>query len=143
MPERERPSLTGLAIKRPLVERGKPVVPFDEAETALLGESVSAPAIARAAAAATAPRAVPEAVLPAARPDSPSTVLTTVQSPVLSPSLLKARRKEIKIAWTFKIPHALHQELSAVAAYNSLTMSDIVIEAIRFHLPNFPHPPQK
>ena len=148
MSERERPSLTGLAIKRPLLDRGKPVVSFDEAETALLGENVSVPdpapaqAPARAAAAAT-PKAVREADLPATQLASPLSVQPTVQSTVLSPSLLKARRKEIKIAWTFKIPHALHQELSAVAAHNSLTMSDIVIEAIRFHLPNFPHPPQK
>ena len=67
---------------------------------------------------------------------------TEVQLTVLSSSLLKAKKKQIKIAWTFKIPHALHQELSAVASYNELTMSDIVIEAIQFHLPNFPHPPQ-
>jgi hypothetical protein len=38
------------------------------------------------------------------------------------------------------MPAALHQELSEVAAYNSLAMSDIVLEAIRLHLNNFPHP---
>ena len=145
MSERDRPSLSGLAIKRPLAERGRPVVSIDEAESALLGVE---PALAPAAnAASTSPiHAVPADV----QPDVPSAVLTEaqrvdhteVQLTVLSSSLLKAKKKQIKIAWTFKIPHALHQELSAVASYNELTMSDIVIEAIQFHLPNFPHPPQ-
>jgi hypothetical protein len=129
MPERDRPSLTGLSIKRPLPDRGKPVVPINEAESALLGDG---------------PRpVVPPVVPPATPPVIQEADHTEVQPGVLSPSLLKAKKKEIKIAWTFKIPHALHQQLSAVAAHNGLTMSDIVIEAIQFHLPNFPHPPGK
>ena len=141
MSERDRPSLTGLAIKRPLADRGRPVVSIDEAESALLGE----PALV--AAPATPIHAVPIAVQPdthqAVQASGPLETHTEVQSNVLSSTLLKAKKKEIKIAWTFKIPHALHQELSAVASHNELTMSDIVIEAIRFHLPNFPHPPKR
>ena len=129
MPERERPSLSGLSIKRPLPDRGKPVVSFDEAETALLGETPHA--------------TVPPVGPPEVHLTVPDKGHSTIQLPVLSPSLLKARRKEIKIAWTFEIPHELHQELSAVASHNGLTMSDIVIEAIQFHLPNFPHPPTR
>jgi hypothetical protein len=131
MPERDRPSLTGLAIKRPLPERGKPLISLGEAEAALLGGPQPGAPAAAATAAVRAP-VVPQTI----QPDIPP----TVQSPVLSPSLLKARKRPIKIAWTFKIPHTLHQELSSVAAHNGLTMSDIVIEAIQFHLPNFPHP---
>ena len=123
MSERDRPSLTGLAIKRPLPDRGKPLSSMGEAEAALLGE--------------TPP---PPPVKPVAPIASQPTIQPTIQQQVLSPTLLKAKRKPIKIAWTFKIPHDLHQELSAVASHNGLTMSDIVIEAIQFHLPNFPHP---
>lgn len=138
MPERDRPSLTGLSIKRPLPDRGKPVIPITEAESALLGDPPRPPAIP-----ATAPLATPPPTPLPAQPALQHDDHIAVHTPVLSPSLLKAKRKEIKIAWTFKIPHALHQELSAVAAHNGLTMSDIVIEAIQFHLPNFPHPPGK
>lgn len=150
MSERDRPSLTSLSIKRPLPDRGRPVVSLEHAESALLGVEppaaapASAEPLAMAAAAAatiTMPTAPPP---PAAAPTVKTPVRTdshtTVQSPVLPTSLLKAKKKDIKIAWTFKIPHALHQELAAVAHHNGLTMSDIVIEAIQFHLPNFPHP---
>jgi hypothetical protein len=140
MPERERPSLSGLSIKRPLPDRGKPVVSIDQAESALLGDAPAAPPVAPAAMVAQVAvreqAAVPPDVHLGELMDSP----TTVQSTVLSPSLLKARKKPVKIAWTFKIPLELHQELTTVAAHNRLTMSDIVIEAIQFHLPNFPHP---
>ena len=130
MSERDRPSLTSLAMKRPLPERGKPLISMGEAEAALLGETPPpSPAAKTAAAPATAVPIV-----------GPSTIQPTIPPSILSPSLLRARTKPIRIAWTFKIPHELHQELSNVAAYNGLTMSDIVIEAIQFHLPNFPHP---
>ena len=138
MPERERPSLSGLSIKRPLPERGKPVVSFDAAESALLGDTpppspppTAAPIMQEPAIAASQP---------VVHVDVPVAGHTAVQFAVLSPSLLKARKKPVKIAWTFKIPLELHQELTTVAAHNGLTMSDIVIEAIQFHLPNFPHP---
>jgi len=127
MPERDRPSLTGLSIKRPLPERGKPVVPIDAAESALFGGEAAAP----------------EESTQKVHTSGQSEGLSTIHSPVLSPSLLKAKKKEIKIAWTFKIPYALHEELAAVASHNGLTMSEIVIEAIQFHLPNFPHAPAK
>ncbi len=144
MSERDRPSLTGLAIKRPLAERGRPVVSIDEAESALLGEpTVVVPAALPATPIHAVPVAVQPPLLKEVQPEVPSASYTEVQSNVLSSTLLKAKKKQIKIAWTFKIPHALHQELSAVAAHNDLTMSDIVIEAIQFHLPNFPHPPKR
>jgi hypothetical protein len=54
-------------------------------------------------------------------------------------SLLLRKKKDPKIAWTFKMPFSLHEELSAVAAHNGLSMTDIVIEAVQLHLPNFPH----
>ncbi|MCC6538195.1 MAG: hypothetical protein IT162_11620 [Bryobacterales bacterium] len=157
MSERDRPSLTSLAIKRPLPDRGRPVVSLEDAESALLGAEAPKPPAAPAppplamAAAAASSAAIAPATAPAAAPPPPPPTQaskpsvrtdshTAVQSPVLPTSLLKAKKKDIKIAWTFKIPHALHQELAAVAHHNGLTMSDIVIEAIQFHLPNFPHP---
>lgn len=142
MSERERPSLAGLAIKKPLLDRGKPVVSLDAAESTLLGEAPAA--VPAAPAAAATPRPSPTPAPPPAEPPvraaAPPPVHTAVQSTVLSPSRLQPKKKEIKIAWTFKIPYALHQELAAVAAHNDLTMSDIVIEAIQLHLPNFAHP---
>lgn len=155
MPERERPSLTGLAInKKPLIERGKPVVSLDAAESTLLGQQppasrtaalddthtlgpISADGDAAPPAAAVSQAAPARATAaPSSRPDGHTTIQPTIQSP----SRLQPKKKEIRIAWTFKIPHELHQELSAVASYNDLTMSDIVIEAIQLHLPHFPHP---
>lgn len=149
MSERDRPSLTGLAIKKPLLERGKPVVSLDAAESSLLGEPTPPPPPVQAAAAAAAAPPKPAApapepvAAPPAKPPVPQSVHTAVQSTVLSLSRLQPKKKEIKIAWTFKIPYALHQELAAVAAHNDLTMSDIVIEAIQLHLPNFAHPRSK
>ncbi len=139
MPERERPSLTGLSIKRPLPERGKPVVSIDDAESALLGETPASRPTPPPAAATIVPESTP-ASQSVVHFDVPAESHTTVQFAVLSPTLLKARKKPVKIAWTFKIPLELHHELTAVATHNGLTMSDIVIEAIQFHLPNFPHP---
>ena len=153
MPERERPSLTGLSIKRPLPERGKPVVSIDQAESALLGDIPAPPPAPLAVAAQAAPQSAasaparehptPVAIPPDVQQTVPADSPMTVQSAVLSPSLLKARKKPVKIAWTFKIPLELHQELTSVASHNGLTMSDIVIEAIQFHLPNFPHPSKR
>lgn len=139
MPERERPSLSGLSIKRPLPEHGKPVIPIDAAESALLGDTPPPSPVPPPTAAPTIPE--PDvASQPVVPFNVPVESHTTVQLGVLSPTLLKARKKPVKIAWTFKIPLELHRELTTVATHNGLTMSDIVIEAIQFHLPNFPHP---
>lgn len=135
MSERDRPSLAGLAIKKPLLDRGKPVVSLDAAESSLLGDiQPPAPVVEP-----PPPPPAPAAEIPV-RAATPPPVHTAVQPAVLSPSRLQPKKKEIRIAWTFKIPHELHQELAAVAAHNDLTMSDIVIEAIQLHLPNFAHP---
>jgi len=42
---------------------------------------------------------------------------------------------------TFRIPVPLMDRLSSIAEYNSITMADIVIEALELHLPKFPYPP--
>jgi hypothetical protein len=106
MSERQRASLTQL--KRPLPDRGSPIVPLDQAAAAFL-TTESRPAA------------------PAEPSPSPSKLLTN-------------KKKDPKIAWTFKMPYQLHQELSAVAAYNGLSMTDIVVEALERHLVHFPHP---
>jgi hypothetical protein len=143
MSERERPSLSGLAMKRVLPERGKPVVSLEQAEAALLGVAGQAPKIIVDEQPPPPAEALPhisQPVQPIAIPNIHSTVPDNVQPGVLSSSLLKPKRKQIKVAWTFKMPMELHRELSEVAEYNRLSMSDIVLEALRFHLPNFPHP---
>jgi hypothetical protein len=54
--------------------------------------------------------------------------------------LKRKEKKRPRIAWTFKIPPELHEELASVAEHNDLPMAEIVIEAITLHLKNFPHP---
>jgi hypothetical protein len=107
MSERQRASLTQL--KRPLPDRGSPIVPLDQAAATFL---------------------TPES-RPAAAPEP---------TPQVPSKLLMHQKKDPKIAWTFKMPYKLHQELSAVAAYNELSMTDIVVEALERHLVHFPHP---
>ena len=143
MSERERPSLSGLAMKKVLPERGRPVVSLEQAEAALLGpnnESSHSNADLWAAIPMEPVPAVPQPVQQAITPNIQATVLDNVQPVVLSSTLLKPKKKQIKVAWTFKMPMELHRELSEVAEHNQLSMSDIVLEALRFHLPNFPHP---
>lgn len=116
MSQRERSSLTAAFTKRPLVkaeERG----PAALAESLLLGSQPP--------------------VEPAIEPN----IEPPIQPIVLPPSLLKRKQKKRpRIAWTFKIDPALHEELSAVADFNEIPMAEIVNEAITLHLKNFPHP---
>lgn len=41
---------------------------------------------------------------------------------------------------TYRIPASLYDRLFRVAEYNNLTMTDIVVEAVERHLPNFALP---
>ena len=152
MSERERPSLSSLTVKKPLVDRGRPVVPLGEAEAAILGPGQGTAMAPEAERPSDRQSAGPPTVLSISQQSSsplgpqlvPSEVFSAsqseVQPSVLSPTRLKPRHKDPKIAWTFKMPLALHRELTQVAAHNDLAMTDIVIEALRFHLPNFDHP---
>jgi hypothetical protein len=42
---------------------------------------------------------------------------------------------------TYRIPASVYEWLNAVSTYNGLNMTDIVVEAVERHLPNFPQPP--
>jgi hypothetical protein len=130
MSQRERGSLTAALAKRPLA-KAQELAPAALAESLLLGGSTIQPQ-----AQPEAPPPVPQPVQPDIQPD--------IQPIVLPPSLLKRKeKKRPRIAWTFKIPPELHQELSEVAEHNDLPMAEIVIEAITLHLKNFPHPQKK
>ena len=50
------------------------------------------------------------------------------------------RRKEPVQMVTYRIPASLYDRLFRTAEYNNLNMTDIVVEAIERHLPNFPQP---
>lgn len=129
MSQRERSSLTAALAKRPLA-KAEERAPAEVAESLVLGGQ---PAVQSA---------VVPAELHAAQPAEQRAVEPEIQPVILPPSLLKRReKKRPRIAWTFKIPPELHEELSTVAEHNELPMAEIVIEAITLHLRNFPHPP--
>jgi hypothetical protein len=50
------------------------------------------------------------------------------------------KRKEPVQMVTYRIPASLYDRLFRTAEYNNLNMTDIVVEAIDRHLPNFPQP---
>ena len=129
MSQRERSSLTAALAKRPLA-KAEERAPAEVAESLVLGGQ---PAVQSA---------VAPVELHAAQPAAQRAVEPEIQPMILPPSLLKRReKKRPRIAWTFKIPPELHEELSTVAEHNELPMAEIVIEAITLHLRNFPHPP--
>jgi len=125
MSQRERSSLTAALAKRPL-GKAQELASAAAAESLVLGQPADTPPVA-----------------PVSQPMGQPGILPTIQPTVLPQSLLKRKEKQRpRIAWTFKIPPELHQELSEVAEHNDLPMSEIVIEAISLHLKNFPHPPR-
>jgi predicted DNA-binding protein len=145
MSQRERSSLTAALAKRPLAKAAERA-PTAVAESLLLGDSP-----------ATLTRSSGQPAVPAIQPTSQPTVVPTsqptvepmeqrydqptIQPVILPPSLLRRKEKRRpRVAWTFKIPPELHEELAAVAEHNDLPMAEIVIEAITLHLKNFPHP---
>ena len=150
MSQHQRSSLTAALAKRPLgkaAERASSTV----AESLLLGDGPSTPArqdVQHPAGSAVIypeqhsgqPEAKPT-IQRSVEPGRQPIVQPMVQPVILPPSLLKRKeRRRPRVAWTFKIPPELHEELSAVAEHNDLPMAEIVIEAITLHLKNFPHP---
>lgn len=142
MSQRERSSLTAALAKRPL-GKAEERAPAAVAEALLLGDTRATLArqgtqhseqpLGQPEVKPTIQPSVEPAVYPAEQP--------IVQPVVLPPSLLKRKEKRRpRIAWTFKIPPELHEELAAVSEHNDLPMAEIVIEAITLHLRNFPHP---
>lgn len=59
-------------------------------------------------------------------------------------ALLRAqpgKEKDLSIPKTYRLPSKLYEKLSTVAKYNNVTMTDIIVEALELHLPQFPQPP--
>jgi hypothetical protein len=146
MSQHERSSLTAALAKRPL-GKAEERAPAAVAESLLLGDT--APTLARLGPQQSEqPLGQPEvkqtvqpSVEPEVSPIGQPIVQPIVQPVVLPASLLKRKEKRRpRIAWTFKIPPELHEELAAVSEHNDLPMAEIVIEAITLHLRNFPHP---
>lgn len=145
MSERGRASLSSL--KRPLVQPAAPAVPLEFVEEQLLGPGPAASPAPQPEASTTAgaslgqPPEGPSAGQPVVPSQIPTTVPHEVHTAVLPDILLNRKAREPLTAWTLKLPVSLHRELRAVARYNDIGMTSIVIDALRHYLPNFPHPP--
>jgi len=66
---------------------------------------------------------------------------TVVPPAVPQSTLLPRKHKEILTSWSIKLPLSLKAELEGVSRYNEIPMSEIVVEALRRHLPDYEHPP--
>jgi hypothetical protein len=102
-----------------------PIVPVERAAASFMGREL-------------VPTAEPLEAPPPVQPQIPMAVSTAV--PI--PSLLKRKHKEILVSWSLKLPLSLKTELENVARFNEIPMSEIVIEALRRHLPDYEHPPE-
>lgn len=71
---------------------------------------------------------------------TPAAVLP-VNAPATRLTPRPGKRKEPVQMVTYRIPASLYDRLFRIAEYNNLNMTDIVVEAIERHLPNFPPPP--
>lgn len=143
MPKPERGSLS--VLKRPLPNLA-PAAASKELETRLLtaSEPEASPArgSAGAAMALELPQDVPMEVHPAIQQDvQPAPAGETVGlTPATRLTPRPGRRKEPVQMVTYRIPASLYDRLFRTAEYNNLNMTDIVVEAIERHLPNFPQP---
>jgi hypothetical protein len=63
---------------------------------------------------------------------------STTAGTKLTPKPMK--RRIVTISATFRIPEHLHAWLKRVSQHNRYDMTDIVIEALELHLPNFEDP---
>lgn len=78
------------------------------------------------------------------QPDHPSPAppASTGESPTrLQPRPGKAKEPVQMV--TYRIPARVYEWLNAVATWNGLNMTDIVVEAVERHLHNFPQPPDR
>lgn len=149
MPKPERGSLS--VIKRALPNL-PPAAPPRELENRLL----SAPDAVEGAGAGTAmvreedvQAATPQSVQPdmqtAGTQDVPLAAVHQMDADIRGTPATRlvprpGRRKEPVQMVTYRIPASLYDRLLRTAEYNNLNMTDIVVEAIERHLPNFPDP---
>lgn len=148
MPKPERGSLN--VVKRALPNLAAAAPPKELEERLLGGDDRGDPEIAGHGGFGVAGSAV--ALQPAIEPDVqlPDVQRTDILQPtaILHPSTPATRltprpgkRKEPVQMVTYRIPASLYDRLFRTAEYNNLNMTDIVVEAIERHLPNFPPPP--
>lgn len=114
--------------KRDLQRRGEPVVPLEEAEHRLA--AAAAPAVDDAAY-----TSLPDSMLAISHEKS------AAPEPASGRTRLRPRERAARSALIVRLSPELHRRLEEVARFNRLSMNDIVIEAIEFHLQDFPHPP--
>lgn len=127
MPKPERGSLS--MIKRPLPNLAPAAAP-KELEERLLTADVP-PELVTGGGTALAPEVQPAIQQVDVHPEvQPATRLTPKPG----------KRKEPVQMVTYRIPASLYDRLFRTAEYNNLNMTDIVVEAIDRHLPNFPQP---
>jgi hypothetical protein len=50
------------------------------------------------------------------------------------------RRRVLTVSATFRLPEELHARLKRISQHNQIDMTDITIEALELHLPNFEDP---
>ena len=64
--------------------------------------------------------------------------------PTVPPKILEQRREKRRlVAQSFKLPAELDQRWSELAAYNKITKTGILLEALETFLDRLPHPPPK
>lgn len=137
MPKPERGSLS--MIKRPLPNLPPAAAPKELEDRLLTGAETALPTLEGSAgtAAAIALETQPEVQTYIAEP-------VAVQHMDVQPATRltprPGKRKEPVQMVTYRIPASLYDRLFRTAEYNNLNMTDIVVEAIERHLPNFPQP---
>ena len=132
MSKRDDSSLILRNLKKvDLPSLGQPVVPLDRAEKQLAGANDSGGGEASTDVDSTA------AIM-----DDSSSDITPDSRVVSGRTRLQPKHRAVRSALIVRLHPDLHRRLDEVARYNSLTMNDIVTEAIELHLQNFAHPPQ-
>jgi hypothetical protein len=131
MSKPERGSLS--MIKRPLPNLAPATTPKELEDRLLAAEpQTELPAGGGTALAPEAQPYVPPADV------HPQDVHPAIPATRLTPQ--PGKRKEPVQMVTYRIPASLYDRLFRIAEYNHLNMTDIVVEAIDRHLPNFPQP---
>jgi hypothetical protein len=135
MPKPERGSLS--MIKRPLPNLAPAATPKELENRLLTGPETVLGTEGSGTGAAMALETQPE-VQPYSNETAAVQQVDVLPATRLTPR--PGKRKEPVQMVTYRIPASLYDRLFRTAEYNNLNMTDIVVEAIDRHLPNFPQP---
>ena len=156
MSERKQPARSLLAGLKPTVlpEPAQSIMPMEEAAAALMRRQSPAQEAAPPAVQAEAPSMVP-VVVPLAVPSAVPSVVEQLAPEAVPPMVPEAvplsvplggpvsrKHREPLVAWSVKLPAGLKTELETVSRFNEIPMSEILVEALRRHLPQYEHPPE-